>query len=92
MIKSFRHKGLEKFFNTDSKAGIQPEHARKLRFQLSTLDEATKPSDMAPGGWKLHALHGDLEGHWAIWVSGNCRLTFRFDGADAEVVDYQDYH
>ncbi len=92
MIKSFKHKGLEKFFDTGSKAGIQPSHASKLETQLGVLDQATKASDMAANNWGLHPLKGDLEGHWAIWVNGNWRLTFRFDGTDAEVVDYQDYH
>jgi proteic killer suppression protein len=92
MIKSFRHKGLEKFFNSGSKAGIQPAHADKLEVQLGTLDLATKPSDMGVPSWGLHPLKGDLKGHWAVWVNGNWRLTFRFDGYNAEVVDYQDYH
>jgi proteic killer suppression protein len=43
-------------------------------------------------GWKLHALKGDLEGHWAVWVNGNWRLAFRFEGEDAVLVDYRDYH
>jgi proteic killer suppression protein len=42
--------------------------------------------------WRLHALSGDLAGHWSVLVSGNWRLTFRFVGKDAELVDYQDYH
>jgi len=42
--------------------------------------------------WRLHALQGDLAGHWAVWVNGNWRLTFTFDGTDAILVDYQDYH
>lgn len=92
MIKSFRHKGLEQFFKTGSKAGIQPHHAAKLTLQLATLDNAKSPSDMNPPSWRLHQLEGDLAGHYAIWVNGNWRITFRFDGNDAELVDYQDYH
>ena len=92
MIKSFRHAGLEKFFFTGSKAGIQPIHARKLNVQLTTLNKARVPADMAAPGWNLHALHGDLKGHWSIQVNGNWRLTFRFEGEDAILVDYQDYH
>jgi proteic killer suppression protein len=92
VIKSFKHKGLERFYNTDSKAGIIPEHARKLRQQLTTLDESIRPQDMAYSGWFLHALNGKLEGHWSVRVSGNWRLTFRFIGEDAELVNYQDYH
>ena len=92
MIKSFRHRGLEKFFKTGSKAGIQPKYADKLRLQLFALDNAKSPEDMNAPGWKLHQLAGDLKGHWAIWVSGNWRLTFMFEGEDAILVDYQDYH
>lgn len=92
MIKSFRHRGLEKFFRVGSKAGVQPKHADKLRLQLFALDNATRPEDMAAPGWKLHPLAGELKGHWAVSVSGNWRLTFRFEGEDAFLVDYQDYH
>jgi proteic killer suppression protein len=92
VIRSFKHRGLRKFFLTGSKAGIQPHHASKLRSQLTLLNQSGTPGDMGGAGWGLHRLHGELEGHWSIWVSGNWRLTFRFDGNDAEVVDYQDYH
>ena len=92
MISSFAHKGLEKFFRSGSKRGINPEHAEKLRRQLFRLDTASGPKDMNIPGWKLHRLSGELKDHWSIWVSGNWRLTFRFQGNDAEVVDYQDYH
>jgi len=92
MIKSFAHKGLEKFFTTGSKAGIRPDHANKLRRQLARLNVAVSPEEMDTQGWKLHPLTGTMAGHWSVWVSGNWRLTFRFDGEDAEIVDYQDYH
>lgn len=77
---------------TGSKAGIQPKHAVRLGKQLFALDNAKSEKDMNAPGWKLHPLHGDLEGHWAVSVSGNWRLTFRFEGEDAILVDYQDYH
>lgn len=92
MIKSFRHAGLEKFFKTGSKAGIQPAHARKLRLQLTFLDGATGAGDMKIAGWRLHQLEGELRDHWSVWVNGNWRMTFRFEGGDAILVDYQDYH
>ena len=92
MIKNFRHKGLEQFFKTGSKAGIQPHHAEKLRLQLATLDNAKSASDLNIPSWRLHTLEGDLSGHYAIWVNGNWRITFKFEGSDAELVDYQDYH
>lgn len=92
MIKTFLHKGVQRFFETGSKAGIQPAHARRLNIQLTALEVAVAPDDMNVPGWKLHPLKGDLAGHWAITVNGNWRLTFRFDGSDVELVDYQDYH
>lgn len=92
MIKTFRHKGLELFFNTGSKAGIQPAHAARLKRQLFMLDAASTPDDMDKPGWKLHPLGGKLINHWSVWVNGNWRLTFMFDGEEAVLVDYQDYH
>jgi proteic killer suppression protein len=91
MIKSFRHKGLEKFFKTGSKVGIQPAHAEKLIKQLTLLNVAERPADMAKSGWGLHPLQGKVE-RWSIWVNGNWRLTFQFEGVDVEIVDYEDYH
>lgn len=92
MIKSFRHAAIKRFFDTGSKAGIQPKHAKRLSLQLARLDAARGPDDMNLPGWRLHPLKGRLAGHWAVWVDENWRLTFRFDGSDAELVDYQDYH
>jgi proteic killer suppression protein len=92
MIKSFRHRGVEKFFLSGSKAGIQAKHAGKLRLQLFVLNSAKQPRDMNAPGWKLHPLSGELRDHWAVSVSGNWRLTFKFEGEDAILVDYQDYH
>ncbi len=92
MIKTFRHKGLERFFRAGSKAGIQPQHANRLRLQLAKLDSASDAADMGLPGWKLHTLSGELKGHWSVWVNGNWRLTFTFDGGDAILVNYQDYH
>ena len=92
VIKSFRHKGLEQFFKTGSKKGIQPKHAEKLSLQLAVLNEAERPEAMNLPGWRLHLLAGKLEGHWAVKVSGNWRLTFLFEERNAVLVDYQDYH
>jgi proteic killer suppression protein len=92
MIIGFRHKGLELFFSTGSTRGVQAAHARKLRSILGLLDVAAGPADMNLPSFKLYALKGDLKGHWSVWVNGNWRVTFRFEGMDAELVDYQDYH
>ena len=92
MIRSFRHKGLERLFREGSKAGIQPKHEKRLRLQLGRLDAAKSAKDMDLPGWKLHSLSGILAGHWSVWVNGNWRLIFAFEGMDAVFVDYQDYH
>jgi proteic killer suppression protein len=92
VIKSFKHKGLERFFRDGSRAGIQPKHERKLRLQLGRLDAARAAEDMDLPGWKWHALKGDLKGRWAVFVEKNWRITFAFEGEDAILVDYQDYH
>ena len=92
MIRSWRHKGLQRYAETGSKTGIQPAHAKRLRILLTALDAASSPTDMNAPGYRLHALQGDLEGRWAVSVSGNWRLTFAFQGEDAILVDYQDYH
>lgn len=92
MIKSFQHKGLKAFFERGSKAGIQPHHAEKLNRQLAALNQAAAPGQMDVPGWRLHSLAGGMAGHWSVWVNGNWRLTFTFEGEDAVLVDYQDYH
>lgn len=92
MIKTWQHKGLRRFFERGSTAGIRADHAQKLARQLRQLNDAAAPQDMNVPGWYLHLLHGDLERHWAVKVNGNWRLTFYFDGVDAVSVDYLDYH
>lgn len=93
MIQSFQHKGLKLFFETGSKAGIQPVHAPRLGAMLVRLNESTSPQAMNLPGWGLHPLKGGtLQGHWSVWVSANWRMTFFFDGPHAVLVDYQDYH
>ncbi|MDB5553305.1 MAG: addiction module, toxin [Rhizobium sp.] len=92
MIVSFRHKGLETLFRTGSIRGVQAVHAPKLSRILLSLDSAEMPAELDLPGYKLHALKGDRKGFWSIWVNGNWRVIFRFDGSDIELVDYLDYH
>jgi proteic killer suppression protein len=92
MIKSFHHKGLQLFFETGNRAGIQSSHAPRLSRQLARLNESSSWEDMNLPGWRLHVLKGKLVGHFSIVVSGNWRLTFKFEGEDAVLVNYQDYH
>lgn len=92
MIQSFRHKGLEKFFVAGKTTGIRADHAKRLRLILARLAAAQSPRDMDLPGLRLHPLKGSLKGHHAVDVSGNWRVTFRFDGGDAVDVNYLDYH
>ncbi len=92
MIKSFRHKGLQRFAETGSKAGIQPDHAARLRKLLTALNVASEPQDMNAPGNNLHLLKGKLAAHWAVTVNANWRLTFAFEGEDVILLDYTDYH
>jgi proteic killer suppression protein len=88
----FRHDGLQRFFKTRSKAGIQPNHAKKLRLPLARLDTSTTAADMNLPLWGWHPLKDDRAGHWAVSGNGNWRLTFTCEGTDAVLVDYLDYH
>jgi len=92
VIIGFRHKGLELLHRTGSTRGVQAQHAAKLLRILAALEAAAAPAELNQPAYKLHLLKGTLKGHWSIWVNGNWRVTFRFVGADVELVDYLDYH
>ncbi len=92
MIRGFTHKGLRRFFETASTAGIQPYHAKRLRLILQVLHRAKAINDMGFPGSGLHPLKGDMRGLWAVTVNGNWRITFRFEDGDAADVNYIDYH
>ncbi|MFC0180148.1 MULTISPECIES: type II toxin-antitoxin system RelE/ParE family toxin [Thorsellia] len=92
MIKNFKHKGLEKFYLTGSTVGIQAIHAKRLRLILSNLDQAECIEEMDLPGLRLHELSGSRKGTWSVTVNGNWRITFKFNGRDAEIVNYEDYH
>jgi proteic killer suppression protein len=92
VITSFRHRGLERFFLSGSKAGVRPEHAERLRLVLGRLAAAVAAQDMDLPGLRLHPLKGRLKGRWSVTISGNWRVTFSFSGKDAVQVDYEDYH
>ncbi|WP_341936778.1 type II toxin-antitoxin system RelE/ParE family toxin [Marinimicrobium sp. C2-29] len=92
MIKSFKHKGLKRFYETGRARGIQAKHEKRLRMQLAALDTANEINDLDIPGYKLHPLKGDRKGIWAITVNGNWRLTFEFSDGNVYVLDYEDYH
>ena len=92
MIKSFKHKGLEKFYATGSTKGIQAKHTKKHRMQLAALDTAHHAEDLDIPGYRLHQLKGDLKGLWSITVNANWRITYEFTDDNVYIVNYEDYH
>lgn len=92
MIKSFKHKGLQRVYYFDDRSKINQDHVPKILRILDRLDASLSPRDMNLPGYKLHELKGKERGTWSVWVSGNWRITFQFEGNDAINVDYRDYH
>lgn len=92
MIQSFRHRGLRRLYEDDDRSRVYQDHVPKLRRILTQLKYATRIEDMGLPGFGLHPLRGDLRGFWAVKVSGNWRVIFRFEEGDAYDVDYVDYH
>ncbi|MES9906342.1 MAG: type II toxin-antitoxin system RelE/ParE family toxin [Sedimenticola sp.] len=92
MIQTFKQKGLEQFFEAGHKSGIQAKHANRLKLILGRLNASTSPEDMNLPGLYLHQLFSTRSDIWSVRVSGNWRVTFRFNGEHAEIVNYEDYH
>ncbi len=92
MIRSFRHRRLKALYEGRGPARVAPDHVAKLERILSALDRSSGPEGMDLPGFRLHPLGGALKDHWAVSVSGNWRVTFRFEDGDAVNVDYLDDH
>lgn len=92
MIRGFRHRGLKRLYEKDERRGLSADQVCKIGRILARLDEAAGPDDMDLPGFRLHPLKGDLKGCWAVSVSGNWRIVFRFAGGDAYDIDLVDYH
>lgn len=92
MIVNIKHRGLVDLYNGGSGRYVQPDHVRKLRSILHILDVSRSPREANFNGLALHALVGPLHGHYAVRVSANWRVTFRFEDEDVYDVDYVDYH
>jgi len=94
MIKSFKHKGLEKFFLTGSTKGIQMIHKSRLELILAILNAMDDLEPLKVPSFRLHKLKGDMRNLWTVTVQANWRVTFEFDEKTKNVyiVDYQDYH
>lgn len=92
MVRRIRHKGLRRFYEDDDPRGIPSVLRARIHRILTNLDVATRPRDLDLPGYVLHPLKGDRDGEWSVRVSGNWRITFRFDGLDVTDVDLEDYH
>ena len=92
MIESFKHKGLERFFSDNDKRAIPAQSAARIERLLDRLEASIKADDMDLPGNKFHALKGNRAGEYAVTVTGNVRITFRFDGQHATAVNLEDYH
>jgi proteic killer suppression protein len=92
MLKTFRHKGLERLFENDNTRGVRADQLERLRDVLAHLDVATSPASLNLPGYRLHALKGEWKGYWSVTVSGNWRIVFRFEDGNAFDVDLVDYH
>ena len=92
MIASFKHRGLKALYDGRTARRVAPEHIQKLRDILGVIDRSQRTQDVDLPGLRLHSLKGELKGHYAVTVSGNWRVTFRFEEGDVVDVDYLDYH
>ena len=92
MILNFRHKGLKRLYEQGVGTGLSADWVPKIERILARLDIATTPEMVNLPGFKLHPLKGDLKGVWSVWVTGNWRIVFRFEGSDVRDVDLVDYH
>ena len=92
MIVRFRHKGLRRLYERGDRRFVAARRVGKIERILARLDVASEPADMNLPGFRLHPLRGDLAGFWAVSVSGNWRIIFRFEAGDVRDVDLVDYH
>ena len=92
MIKDFKHKGLKRLYERGDRSGINPNHIKKVERIIANLDAAETIGQMRLPGYRLHELHGDLKGCYAVDVSGNWRIVFRYEDGNASDIDLMDYH
>jgi proteic killer suppression protein len=92
MIRRFRHRGLKRLYERDDRSGVNAAHVARLERILTLLDVAQRPADIDLPGYRLHPLKGERKGEWSVSVSGNWRVTFRFDEGDVTDLNYEDYH
>ena len=92
MIQTFQHRGLKRLYEHGDPSRVRADQVDRIGLALADLDAASKPSDLALPGYRLHPLRGDLKGFWSLSISGNWRIIFRFEEGDAYDVNLVDYH
>jgi proteic killer suppression protein len=92
VIIGFKHRGLERYFESGDSRALKPHHAAKVRRILARLHAAASIRDLDAPGLRLHSLKGGRKGQWAVDVDRSWRVTFTFDGRDVDDVNYEDYH
>jgi len=92
MIKSFKHKGLERLFTKGSASGVQADYAARITLILDAIDMTEQVNELDLPGFRLHRLKGDKRNLWSVRVSANWRITFEFEKGDAYILDLEDYH
>ena len=92
MIRSFRHRGLQRFWTRSDASALRPDWVKKVDRLLRILDAAERPQDIPVAGTGFHALRGDRKGRYAMTVSRNWRMTFAWEGDAAVDIDLEDYH
>ena len=92
MIKSFKHKGLERLFTKSCVSGVQADYAPRITLILDAIDAAEQVNDLNLPGFRLHRLKGDKRNLWSVKVSANWRITLEFENGDAHILDLEDYH
>ena len=92
MIRSFKHRGLKRFYERDDRSGIRPDFRDTIQEILTVLDDAAAPGEVDLPGYRLHPLKGGRRGEWSVWVTANFRLTFRVDAEHVTDIDLEDYH
>lgn len=92
MIKSFKHKGLERLFIKGIASGVQADYVPRITLMLDAIDAAEQVKELDMPGFRLHRLKGDKRNLWSMRVSANWRITFEFEDGDAYILDLEDYH
>lgn len=92
MIRSFRSRALQRFWERNDTTKLPPDRAKRISLILDRLDASVHPNDMNLPGLGFHRLAGDNRGRFAVSVSANWRITFAWEEEDAVQVDFEDYH